>query len=176
LRSVSGKQQREYERIKQSAEKSGRYGNRAEEVAARTVMEHPKERCHKRGQEPREATMLLRKIMTRNVEVIRPDATLEEAAEKMKTRNVRALPVCDRKRVVGMITDRDITVRATAEGCDPKTAKVREAMTPDIIYCFEHQDVHEAARIMEEHQIRRLVVVNGDKQLVGIVSLCDLAT
>jgi CBS domain-containing protein len=113
--------------------------------------------------------------MTLHVEVIHPDATLHEAAEKMKSLDVGPIPVCDGDRLVGMVTDRDITVRATAEGRDPNTTRVRDVMTPDIIYCFEDQDVEEAARIMGEQQIRRLVVLNRDKRLVGIVSLGDLA-
>jgi CBS domain-containing protein len=85
------------------------------------------------------------------------------------------LPVCDRDRLVGMLTDRDIAVRAVAEGYDPWTDHVKDAMTPDIVYCFEDQDVKEAAQLMKEKQIRRLVVLNRDKRLVGIVSLGDLA-
>jgi len=77
--------------------------------------------------------------------------------------------------LVGMLTDRDITVRAVAKGCDPKTTTVREAMTPNIAYSFEDQDVQEAVRIMEECQIRRLPILNRHKRLVGIVSLGDLA-
>jgi CBS domain-containing protein len=124
---------------------------------------------------PQEAKMQLKDVMTREVEVIRPDATLHEAAEKMKTLDVGPLPVCDRDRLVGMITDRDITVRATAQGWVPGLTKVRDVMTQDVTYCFEDQDVEEAARLMEEKQIRRLVVLNRDKRLVGIVSLGDLA-
>jgi len=118
--------------------------------------------------------MLLRDVMTRHVEVVRPDDTLFEAAEKMKKLDVGPMPVCDGERLVGMITDRDITIRATAEGQDPKQIQVRDVMTPDIVYCFEDQDVQEAARIMQEHQIRRLVVLNRNKKLVGIVSIGDL--
>ena len=101
--------------------------------------------------------MLLRDVMTRHVEVIHPDATLREAAQKMKTLDVGPVPVCDGERLQGMLTDRDITIRATAEGRDPNTTRVRDVMTPDMVYCFEDQDVREAARIMEERQIRRLV-------------------
>jgi len=119
--------------------------------------------------------MQLRDVMTRGVEVIHPDATLEEAAEKMKSLDVGPLPVCDGERLVGMVTDRDITVRATAEGRDPKSTRIRDVMTPDILYCFEDQSVEEAARLMEEKQIRRLVVLNREKRLVGIVSLGDVA-
>ena len=120
--------------------------------------------------------MLLREVMTPHVEVIHPDATLKEAAEKMKALNVGPVPVCDGDRLQGMLTDRDITVRATAAGRDPNTTRVRDVMTPDVIYCFDDQDVREATRIMEEQQIRRLIVLNRDKRLVGIVSLGDLAT
>jgi CBS domain-containing protein len=119
--------------------------------------------------------MQLKDIMTPNVEVIHPEATLQEAAQKMKGLDVGPLPVCDGERLVGMLTDRDITIRATAEGRDPKTTKVQEVMTCEVISAFEDQGVTEAARLMEEHQIRRLVVLNRDKQLVGIVSLGDLA-
>jgi CBS domain-containing protein len=119
--------------------------------------------------------MLVREMMTPYVEVIHPDATLREAAEKMQSLDVGPIPVCDGERLQGMLTDRDITVRATAQGRDPNTTRVREVMTPDVVYCFDDQDVQEAARIMEERQIRRLVVLNREKRLVGIVSLGDLA-
>jgi len=120
--------------------------------------------------------MILKDIMTREVEVVHPNATLQEAADKMDALNVGPLPVCDGDRLLGMVTDRDITVRATAAGLDPKAARVRDAMTEDVIYAFEDQDVREAARLMEDKQIRRLVVLNRDKRLVGIVSLGDIAT
>jgi CBS domain-containing protein len=113
--------------------------------------------------------------MTRGVECVRPDANLQEAAAKMKSLDVGTLPVCDNDRLVGMITDRDITVRATAEGEAPADIRVRDIMTPEVIYCFEGALVGEAARLMEQKQVRRLVVLNNDKRLVGIVSLGDLA-
>lgn len=120
--------------------------------------------------------MLLREVMTPHVEVIHPNATLKEAAETMRALDVGPVPVCDGDRLQGMLTDRDITIRATAEGRDPNTTRVRDVMTPDVVYCFEDQDVADAAQLMEERQIRRLVVLNRDKRLVGIVSLGDLAT
>jgi CBS domain-containing protein len=121
--------------------------------------------------------MQIKDIMTPNVECVRPDDTLQEAACKMRDLDVGPLPVCgDNDRLAGMITDRDITVRAVAEGKDPRSTKVREAMTEEIVSCFEDEDVQEAARTMQERQIRRLVVLNRDKRLVGIVSLGDLAT
>jgi CBS domain-containing protein len=119
--------------------------------------------------------MPLKDIMTRHVEVVHPEAMLWEAAQKMAKLDVGPLPVCDGEELVGMLTDRDITVRATAEGRDPKTTRVFEVMTPDVLYAFEDQDTREATRLMTEHQIRRLIALNRDKQLVGIVSLGDLA-
>jgi CBS domain-containing protein len=119
--------------------------------------------------------MQLKDIMTHGVEVISPEATLQEAAKKMQQLDIGPLPVCDGEQLVGMLTDRDITVRAVAQGYDPKTTTVREAMTPNIAYGFEDQDVQEAVCIMEECQIRRLPILNRHKRLVGIVSLGDLA-
>lgn len=119
--------------------------------------------------------MQVREVMTPQVEVIRPDAVLKEAAEKMSHLDIGPLPVCDGERLVGMLTDRDITVRATARGRDPNTTKVREVMTSEVVYCFEDQDVKTAAQMMEMRQIRRLPVLNQDKRLTGIVSLGDLA-
>ena len=119
--------------------------------------------------------MQLKEIMTLDVTVIRPDLPLQTAAETMKTLDVGLLPVCDGDQLVGMLTDRDITVRAVAEGRDASKTPVRDVMTPEIIYCFEDQEVREAAELMEEWQIRRLPILNRDKQLVGIVSLGDLA-
>ena len=119
--------------------------------------------------------MKVKDVMTRGAECVRPEATLQEAAQKMKSLDVGPLPVCDNDRLVGMLTDRDITVRAVAEGKDPRATRVRDAMTEGICYCFEDDDVADAARLMKEQQIRRLVVLNRDKRLAGIVSLGDLA-
>jgi len=120
--------------------------------------------------------MRLRDIMTRDVEVVSPKDTIRDAARIMKTRNIGSVPVCDGKRLQGIITDRDIVVRAVAEGRDPSATLVGDVMTPDIVYGREDQDVGDAARIMEQQQIRRLVVLGDNKELVGIVSLGDLAT
>jgi CBS domain-containing protein len=113
--------------------------------------------------------------MTPGVEVIHPDATLDDAAQKMRAVDVGVIPVCDGDRLVGMLTDRDIVVRVIAEQRDPKRTTVREAMTPQVTFCFEDDGVEEAAMVMVEKQIRRLVVLNREKRLVGIVSLGDLA-
>jgi CBS domain-containing protein len=114
-------------------------------------------------------------VMTRAVDVIHPEATLDEAAERMRRLDVGPLPVCDGDRLVGMITDRDITVRGTAESRDPVTTRVSEIMTPEVVFTYDDEDVKHAAKLMEDHQLRRLVVLNRDKKLVGIVSLGDLA-
>jgi CBS domain-containing protein len=119
--------------------------------------------------------MWIRDIMTRNVECVWPDDTLQEAALKMKDLDVGPLPVCDYDHVVGMLTDRDITVRAVAEGRDPRSTRVRDVMTRNVVSCSEDDAVEEAARLMQERQIRRLLVLDSDKRLIGIVSLGDLA-
>jgi CBS domain-containing protein len=114
-------------------------------------------------------------VMTRAVDVISPEATLDEAAERMKRLDVGPLPVAEGDRLLGMITDRDITIRATADSRDPTTTRVSEIMTPEVVFTYEDEDVKNAAKLMEDHQLRRLVVLNRDKKLVGIVSLGDLA-
>jgi CBS domain-containing protein len=119
--------------------------------------------------------MQVKDIMTRDVQVIDPDATLAQGASQMRTFDVGSLPVCKEGRLVGMITDRDIAVRSIAAGDDPNAVKVRDVMTPEMVTCSEDQDITEAASKMEANQIRRLVVLNGERQLVGIVSLGDLS-
>jgi CBS domain-containing protein len=119
--------------------------------------------------------MQLKDVMTPGVEVIAPEASIYEAAEKMSHLDIGPLPVCDGERLIGMLTDRDITVRAVAAGRDPLTTKVREVMTPDVVYGFDDQDIQDAARLMAQYQIRRLPVLNRSKQLVGMVALGDLA-
>ena len=119
--------------------------------------------------------MELREIMTRNPEVISGDASLKEAATKMKNLDVGLIPVCDGDRLQGMLTDRDITIRATADGRDPSRTKVTEVMSTDVAYCLEDQEVAEAVSLMEARQIRRLPILSQDKSLVGSVSLGDTA-
>jgi CBS domain-containing protein len=120
--------------------------------------------------------MQLKKIMTPEVERLPKDASIHEVARKMKALDVGMIPVYDGDRLVGMVTDRDITLRVVAEGREPTSTPAHTVMTPEVIYCFEDQTVEEAAQVMEQHQIRRLIVLNQDKRLVGIVSLGDLAT
>ncbi len=120
--------------------------------------------------------MRVKDVLTPDVETVTPDTRLHEVARKMKELNVGSVPVCSGKRLLGMITDRDITIRATAEGRDPSNTPVSEAMTDEVIFCYEDQDVDVARQLMEQYQVRRLPVVDGQDQLVGIVSLGDLAT
>ena len=119
--------------------------------------------------------MLLRDLMTGRIEDIPADATLMQAAEKMKDLDIGAIPVRENDRLIGMITDRDITVRAIAQGRDPKKVPVREAMSRDLCFCYEDESVESAAKVMEEKQIRRLPVFDRNERAVGIVSLGDLA-
>ncbi len=117
----------------------------------------------------------IKDIMTRGVHVILPDCNIQEAAQKMMNLDVGALPVCDGEKLLGIVTDRDITLRAVALGSDLHNTNAREIMSSPIVYCFEDQDIEEVSRIMEVEQIRRLVVLNKEKKLVGIVSLGDVA-
>ncbi len=119
--------------------------------------------------------MLISDVMTRAVEFITPDETLQHAATKMKELGIGPLPVLENAGVVGMLTDRDIAVRAVADGRDPRKTKVRDVMSGELVCCYEDQDVEVAAHLMRDQQIRRVLVVDRDKQLVGIVSLSDLA-
>lgn len=119
--------------------------------------------------------MRIAEIMTRDPEVVPCDVLLKDAALRMQQLDVGTLPIRDGDRLVGMLTDRDITVRATAQGRDPTKTQVREVMTPDVVYCFEDQDVSQAAKLMQDKQIRRLPILSREKRLVGIVSLGDVA-
>lgn len=119
--------------------------------------------------------MQIREVMTQGAEVVHLDARATEAAAKMRELDVGSLPVCDGDRLEGVITDRDITIRLVAEGLDPSVTKVSDIMTPGVTYCFDDQTIEEASMIMEAHQIRRLPILNREKQLIGIVSLGDLA-
>jgi CBS domain-containing protein len=115
-------------------------------------------------------------VMTRDVTVVRPDANLQEAACMMRDWDIGSVPVCDGKRLVGMITDRDITIRSVAEGKSPTDMKVSDVMSDQVLWCFEDQTVGEVLQQMGDQQIRRIPVVSRNMDLTGIVSLGDLAT
>jgi CBS domain-containing protein len=118
--------------------------------------------------------MKLSQVMTGGLETVAPQASLSEAAAKMANRDVGSLPVTAGARIIGIITDRDITVRAVACGLDPNATKVEEVMTREVLSCPADADVRAAMQLMEERQVRRLVVTDGEAP-VGIVSLGDLA-
>jgi CBS domain-containing protein len=114
-------------------------------------------------------------IMTRDVETVSPAATVQEAAERMKALNIGSLPVCQDSRLVGTITDRDITIRVTAEGRDPHATAVRDVMTQPVVTVRPQQDVLEAEHLMHDCQVRRLPVVELDGRLVGYVTMATIA-
>ncbi len=118
--------------------------------------------------------MKISKCMTREVQVVTPDQTLRDAARMMAEIDAGVLPVRDGDRLVGMITDRDIAIRAVAEGKSPDTP-VRDAMSREVLYCFDDQELEDVARNMADIKVRRLPVLNRDKRLVGIISLGDLS-
>ena len=118
--------------------------------------------------------MKVSEAMTRQVELATPDETIEQAAKTMAQVDSGALPVREGDRLVGMITDRDIAIRAIGAGKGPET-RVREVMTAEVKYCFEDEDLEHVAANMAEIQVRRLPVMNRDKRLVGILSLGDMA-
>jgi len=118
--------------------------------------------------------MKVSECMTREVQLAGPDMTLREAARLMGECDAGCLPVGENDRLVGMITDRDIAIRGIAEGKGPD-AKVREAMTAEVCWCYDDQDVDEVLAKMSDEQVRRIPVLNRDKRLVGIISIGDLS-
>ena len=118
--------------------------------------------------------MQLKDVMRKNVEVVEPDTLLCEAARKMSTHNVTMLPVCDGHRIVGLLTARDLTIRATSQGCDPRTGRVREVMMLPAVYGRENQEISQAVDLMQRWQLHRLPVLDRRRRLVGMVSLRDL--
>jgi CBS domain-containing protein len=114
-------------------------------------------------------------VMTSDVSCVSPEDSIRHAAELMDDLDVGALPVTDGQRLVGMITDRDITIRATAAGLDPEDTQVADVMTDDICHCYEDQSTDEVMQDMRDIQIRRVPVVSrDDHRLIGIVALADL--
>ena len=118
--------------------------------------------------------MKVREAMTGDVRLTDPDHSIREAAQTMADQDIGALPVGENDRLVGMITDRDIAVRAVAQGCGPET-KIREVMSQEVMYCFEDEDLEDVAQNMGNVKVRRLPVLSRDKRLVGIISLSDLS-
>jgi CBS domain-containing protein len=118
--------------------------------------------------------MKVREVMTRNVVLANPRLTIAEAAQRMAQCDSGALPVGENDRLVGMITDRDIALRAVARNLPPDTP-VRKVMSAEVLYCFDDEDIDNVAENMGEQQVRRLPVVDREKRLVGIISIGDMA-
>jgi CBS domain-containing protein len=119
--------------------------------------------------------MQVREVMSKNVKLVSPNDTIEKAASLMEQIKCGALPVEENEKIIGVITDRDITLRAVAKGKAPSKCTVREVMSPGIKYIFDDETTEAAAQNMSKLQVRRLPVMNRQKRLVGIVALGDLA-
>lgn len=117
----------------------------------------------------------IKDVMTQKCEWVAPDANLVDAAKIMKAQDCGFLPVGENDRLIGMITDRDIAVRAVAVGKDPQKTNVRDIMTAKTYYCFDDQNIEEVCRNMGELKVRRLPVMDRNKRLVGVVSFGDVA-
>lgn len=120
-------------------------------------------------------TESIRDVMTGDVESVQPDTMIKEAAQLMKSMDFGSVPVCEERRVVGVITDRDITVRAVAEGKDPASTPVSDVMSKDVVSIREDADLKEAERLMQEKQLRRLPVLNAQGDLVGYLPIGKVA-
>jgi CBS domain-containing protein len=119
--------------------------------------------------------MKTQEIMTRKVQLAEPTMPIAKAAQKMRELNIGFLPICENDKLIGTVTDRDITIRSVAQGRDPRLAPVREIMSQQIFYCYEDDDIEHVAAHMKEREVRRLVILNREKRLVGVVSLGDIA-
>jgi CBS domain-containing protein len=119
--------------------------------------------------------MQVRECMTSGARFIEPGTSLKEAARTMRTENVGALPIGENDRLIGMVTDRDITVRGVAEEREPEKTTVRDVMSADAYCCREDDDLDQAARMMAEHQVQRLPVLNAQDRLVGMLAVSDMA-
>jgi CBS domain-containing protein len=119
--------------------------------------------------------MQAKDLMTRTVTCISPETRIQDAAKTMKAMDVGFLAVCEKDRLVGAVTDRDVVLRVIAEGKDVKDCRARDVMTHDIFWCFEDQTADEVADYMAEKEIRRVLLLDRNKRLVGVISIGDLA-
>ena len=119
--------------------------------------------------------MKVREIMTSNVECLSPEASLQEIAQEMKSLDVGFIPICENDRLVGTVTDRDIVIRAVADGIDINTCKAREIMSREVVYAFEEDDVKSVAEKMRDKDVRRILILDKAKRLVGVVSIGDIS-
>ncbi|MGH6802986.1 MAG: CBS domain-containing protein [Methyloceanibacter sp.] len=119
--------------------------------------------------------MKVKDMMHKGAEYVAPDAKLQVIAKKMRDYDVGAIPVCEGGRTIGMVTDRDIAVRAFANGKDLSKLEAKDVMSKDVIFCRDSEEAEDAIRIMEDNKVRRLPVLNEAKKLVGMVSLGDIS-
>jgi CBS domain-containing protein len=119
--------------------------------------------------------MQIHEIMTQTVESAHPSLPILKAAEKMRDLDIGFLPICENDKLVGTVTDRDITIKSVAQGRDPRVAPVSEIMRPEVFFCCEDDDVYDVAQQMQEKEVRRMVILSRDRRLVGVVSLGDIA-
>ena len=120
--------------------------------------------------------MLAKEIMSKRPEFLPPTATLKQAADQMRTHDYGFLPVGENDRLIGAVTDRDIAIKAVAEGWDPTKTTLTKVMTKGVHYCYETDTIENIATQMEQLQVRRLVVLDKNKRMTGIISLGDIAT
>jgi CBS domain-containing protein len=119
--------------------------------------------------------MKVKEMMHKGAEYVAPNAKLEVIAKKMRDYDVGSIPVCDGGKLVGIVTDRDIAIRALANGKDVAKLEAKDVMSKDVIFCRDNENAEDAIRIMEDKQVRRLPVLNEAKMLVGMVSLGDIS-
>lgn len=119
--------------------------------------------------------MRAKEVMSSNIRIIPSNTSIQAAAELMRQMDIGMLPVTEDGRIVGTLTDRDIAIRAVAEGADPGATPAREVMTRDVVSCYEDQDAREVASAMELNKVRRVVVVNRKNEAIGLISVDDLA-
>ena len=119
--------------------------------------------------------MQIKNIMTQNVSVARPGTGIAEIARKMRDEDIGSMPVVENERLIGMVTDRDLVIRVLATEQDLRVVTARDAMSPNVMHCFDDQQVEEVLANMGAMQVRRVPVIDRDKRLVGVVSLGDLS-
>ena len=119
--------------------------------------------------------MKVREIMTTNVECVSPETNAVQLSQKMKTLDVGFNAICETDRLMGTVTDRDIVIRGIASGRDLNTCTARDIMTQDVFWCFEDDDVKDVAQKMSNKEVRRMLILNEEKRLVGVVSLGDIS-
>src|SRR5262245_21721717 len=119
--------------------------------------------------------MKVKQIMSRNVVCVTPSTPIARTAEKMRELDIGFLPICDHDRIEGTLTDRDITIRSVAQGRDTRLEPVSEIMTPNVFYCYEDAEIEEVGRQMQEKEVRRILILDREEKLVGVVSLGDIA-